>query len=357
MPPLVQEKAPDKDFFLPDFCGVHALFVVLVLTEIFAIILTLAHPTHGLALWEQLALVSLFMQFIGLGGAAMLCLNSRWLRRLDNRRAALWAWFLLLVAMLVVLELSWRMVWLPILRAEPGAHLYFIARNLAIGAIIGALMLRYFYLTHQSRRRLLAESEARLAALQARIRPHFLFNSLNSIASLTRSDARQAEAAIEDLADLFRSSLGDGRRLIPLAEELELSRRYLNMEALRLGRRLCVKWTIEALPVDALIPPLCLQPLLENAVYHGIEQRIDGGCIEIAGARAGTQLSLTVSNPCAENAPPHSGNRIALDNVRQRLAFHFGRAAGLDARPLDDGFQVRLYFPERREPPRAHPDR
>ncbi|MEW6645975.1 MAG: sensor histidine kinase [Pseudomonadota bacterium] len=338
----------NDNFFLPDFCGLQAVFAVVVLSEIFAFILTLAQLGRGVEMWDTLALTSLFMQWAGLTGAAVLCTGRRWLVRLGDRSAALVSYGLLLLVILILSELAWWFILDSGLRGSSGGHFRFVLRNLAIGAIVSALALRYFYLTHQSRRRLLAESEARFAALQARIRPHFLFNSMNSIASLTRSDPAQAEAAIEDLADLFRASLGDGRRLIPLAEELALTRRYLHMESLRLGTRLHLEWQIDALPQDAAIPPLTLQPLVENAIYHGIEQLADGGSITVHGSAEGDGLILCVTNPCPAQARERSGNRVAVDNIRQRLAFHFGTDAVLEAEEGAGEYQVRLRWPYRK---------
>ncbi|MFA5626363.1 MAG: histidine kinase [Thiohalomonadaceae bacterium] len=346
---LTAPASSDEDFFLPDFCGLQALLVVLVLTEVFALILTLAEPVQGVALWQKLTMVSLFMQWTGLSAAAVLCLAKPWLVRFDNLRAAMLAYGLLLLAILLVLELAWWLVWLPVLQAAPTGHAGFIARNLTIGAIISALLLRYFYLTHQSRRRLVAESEARFVALQARIRPHFLFNSLNSIASLTRRDPAQAEEAIENLADLFRASLGDDSRLSHLADELLLTRRYLDIESLRLGERLQVEWQVDSLPANALLPPLSLQPLVENAIYHGIEQLPGGGLLQILGRQEGNRLILQVINPTPETPHERNGNRMALANIRQRLNFHFAKAAGLDIEQTSSSYLARMYFPYQKD--------
>lgn len=341
--------APRNDsFFLPDFCGLPAVFGVVVLSELFAFILTLAQMGRGAALWDTLALTSLFMQWTALTVAGVLCASRRLLVRLDDRAAALVSYGLLLLVVLLLSELAWWFI-LDAASGGSGGHRGFVLRNLAIGAIVGALTLRYFYLSHQSRQRLMAESEARFAALQARIRPHFLFNSMNTIASLTRSDPVRAEAAIEDLADLFRASLGDGRKLIPLAEELALTRRYLEMEALRLGERLRLDWQVEGLPPDAALPPLTLQPLVENAIYHGIEQLADGGTVTIGGEHQGGTIVLEVTNPLGVRGREHHGNRVALDNIRQRLAFHFGTEAALETVEDEDLYRVRLRLPCRRE--------
>lgn len=348
-PVAYNNKQPSDSFFLPDFCSLQAVFAVVLLSELFAIILTLAKAGVGLALWDDLALTSLFMQWAGLTGAAVLCTSRRALALLSDQAAALVSYSLLLLVVLLLSEVAYRFIFNEAMQLGVGSHGGFVLRNLGIGAIVSALALRYFYLQHQSRQRMLAESEARFAALQARIRPHFLFNSMNTIASLTRSDAAAAEAAIEDLADLFRASLGDGRKMIPLAEELDLTRRYLRMEELRLGERLRVQWTLEGLPQDAQIPPLTLQPLVENAIYHGIERLAEGGTVSISGEREGDSLQLTVTNPVlAGNSQQRAGNRVAVDNIRQRLAFHFGEAASLSCEPQDGHYRAGITLPYRR---------
>ncbi|MFO7603609.1 MAG: histidine kinase, partial [Gammaproteobacteria bacterium] len=212
---------------------------------------------------------------------------------------------------------------------------------------IAAPILRYFYVQQQWRQQVQAESSARLQALQARIRPHFLFNSMNTIASLTRSRPEQAETAVENLADLFRASMNE-QRLHRWQDEQLLCQRYLEIEAMRLGARLRVDWQVEALPADALLPPLVLQPLLENAIYHGIEPLAQGGVITIQGARQDGQLSLRVENPVADaESHHHRGNRLALENIRERITTLFGRAGTLQATQHDHHYSVTLSFPYR----------
>ena len=149
--------------------------------------------------------------------------------------------------------------------------------------MVTALALRYFYVTHEWRHNVELQAKARVHALQARIRPHFLFNSMNTIAALTRSNPARAEEAVQDLAELFRANLNEKRSQIPLAEEIDVARTYQRMEQLRLGDRLRVDWKVDSLPTDALVPGLTLQPLLENAIYHGVEPRPDGGVVTVTG--------------------------------------------------------------------------
>jgi two-component system sensor histidine kinase AlgZ len=190
-----------------------------------------------------------------------------------------------------------------------------------------------------------ALTEARLQALQARIRPHFLFNSINAVLSLMRQEPRRAEQALEDLADLFRVLMADNRQLAPIAREVALAKQYLSIEELRLGDRLLVEWDISHMPADALIPPLVLQPLLENAVYHGIEPRSEPGTISIMISREAKEMHLTLRNPYRPNGSHHAGNRMALANIRERLALHFDAEAGIKTVAKADTYEVRIVIP------------
>jgi two-component system sensor histidine kinase AlgZ len=229
----------------------------------------------------------------------------------------------------------------------PDAHAGFVLPNVLIAAVVGALALRYFYVSQQWRRSVELEARARIHALQARIRPHFLFNSMNTIAALTRSNPARAEEAIEDLADLFRASLGDARAQISLREELEVARIYQRIEQLRMGERLRVEWDVAALPARAVVPSLMLQPLLENAIGHGIEPLPAGGTVTVRGWLDAETIVLEVENPLPRDgtAPARKGNRMALDNVRQRLELAFPGRSGVEVRDADGRFTVRLWFP------------
>jgi two-component system sensor histidine kinase AlgZ len=183
-------------------------------------------------------------------------------------------------------------------------------------------------------------------ALQARIRPHFLFNSMNTIASLTRSDPGRAEEAIEDLADLFRASLGESRANISLREELEVARIYQRIEQLRLGDRLRVKWNVAQLPARAIVPGLLLQPLLENAIGHGIEPLPEGGTIAVTGSVADDAVVIEVANPVTTAGKvARGGNRIALENIRQRLELLFPGRSAVEVEESTGRYLVRLRFP------------
>lgn len=334
------------DSFLPDFCGLSAVFAVVLLAELFAIILTLAGGNAAPLLWERLAMTSLFMQWVALTSAAVLCASRRLLCRLRDEWVGLISYGLLLLVILGLSEAAYRILGWVGAAGSVGGHGEFLLRNGVMGALISAIALRYFYVQSQWRRGLRAESEARFQALQARMRPHFLFNTMNSIASLIRIDAERAEGAVEDLAELIRASIGDGRSLIPLADELRIIRHYLSLEGLRLGERLQVAWTLDEQLERVPVLPLSLQPLVENAVYHGIERSAEGGWIRIRAEEAGGQLVLEVSNRLPEpGATAHQGHRMAVENLRQRLQHQYGGDAALVLGVEGDEFRACLTLP------------
>jgi len=220
-------------------------------------------------------------------------------------------------------------------------------RNVTICVIVAALLLRYFFVSHQWRHHVRAEARSRIDALQARIRPHFLFNSMNTIASLTRSDPARAEEAVEDLADLFRATLRDSDVLLRVKDELELTRIYQRIEMLRLGDRLNVKWDVAELPMRALIPGLTVQPLLENAIYHGIEPLDGGGLVCVSGRVDAGDIVISVTNPVAphRSAESRPGNRLAVGNIRERLRLAYGDQGRLEVRQQPGEYQVTMRFP------------
>ena len=318
--------------FLPDFCSIRTLLLVVIVAELLALVLVLGSPASGDGFWQALGILSLFIQWVSLCSVALLCLLRRWLYRLDNRAAGLVCYA---VVLLVTLSVSATGLvlgrYLGVVSAE-SHYLPWLLRHLGISAIVGAVLLRFLYLGHQQGLHLQAQAEARVEALQARIRPHFLFNSMNTIAALIRTRPAQAEAAVEDLSDLFRASLADAARVVTWADELEIARRYLELEQLRLGERLRVHWDVDALPAQTPLPPLILQPLLENAIYHGVEQLAEGGDIRVSGTLGRERIAITISNPLPRGAPPvtRSGNRMALDNIRERLRLAYQGRGGVE---------------------------
>ena len=332
--------------FLPDFCAIRSVFAVVVTGELLAVLLSLAAVEQLGEFVQTLSLISLMVQWIALTTTALLCLLKRQLLSMGNRLAGLSALTLLLVmTTLVSLLAGWidGYLGLELITTDRGMLL----RALAISAIVGLVVLHYLYLQSLWQRHMEAENSARLQALHSRIRPHFLFNSMNTIASLTRSDPALAERVVEDLADLFRVSLGDAARPSTLGRELQLARQYLGIEQVRLGDRLRVEWELEGLPDEAMMPPMILQPLLENAVYHGIEPVAEGGKILVTGCYRRRRVNLSIRNslPQEGETSHRQGNRLAMDNIRERLDGIFDMEASLTESNVDGEFQVRLVFP------------
>ena len=220
-----------------------------------------------------------------------------------------------------------------------------LAWSLACSASATAVVAWYFHLRNRAFSP--AISEARLQALQARIRPHFLFNSLNAVLSLIRKDPKRAEGALEDLAELFRTVMADNRELVALRDEVSLCRQYLNLEQLRLGDRLRVEWRLDPAAEEGLVPPMVLQPLVENAVYHGIEPGIEPGLIEVHIERRNDRVWLQLTNPYHPDYQHRQGNHMALANIRERLRLHFDVEASLNTRIADGRYEIGIAMPYR----------
>jgi len=336
--------AIDDDFFLPELCESEALFALILLAELLVLVLVLAEPLQPAFDWVRLALTSLFVQWLMLLSAAALCRLRPWLMRLPQALAGV-----LCGALVVALTLActWAAGRLGLAHPQPlEGQLNLYLRHGLIALIMSGLVLRYFYLQSQWRRQQQAELRARLEALQARIRPHFLFNSLNSIASLIASDPERAELAVLDLSDLFRASLAKPGSLVAWRDELALARRYLSIEQYRLGARLELDWQVEGVPDDLPIPQLTLQPLLENAILHGIQPRVEGGRVEVRARYVDGLFELCVSNPYdAELAPASRGTRQALGNIDARLMALFGPQATLSSERRDGRHYSCLRYP------------
>jgi len=333
--------------YLPVFCAATTVFVIVVVAELVAFVLTIAAWENGRSFLIDLSKTSLFVLWTSLLGCALLCQFKSRLEKLGPTAAFVWS-YLILVAMTVILaEIAVQLtrVFGQSVIIED-SHWQFLIRSFAIGAIVTALLMRYLYVASEWRRSIVLEAQARISALQALIRPHFLFNSMNTIAALTRSDPRQAEEAVEDLSDLLRASLSTTKDMSTLKEEFEVAAIYQRIEKLRLGERLEIRWDIDALPMRARIASLTLQPLVENAIYHGIERLEGGGVVNVVGERDGRTLRITVSNPVPPGAPRKSGgNKMALANVRQRFELAYGNRAAVTVEETGDRYTVSLAFP------------
>jgi len=330
--------------WLPDLCRLPRLATLFGVAELVVLVLLLAPGSDGGWTLERFVSASAFALWLSLTIAVLLCAGRRVLSRLPVALGALaavggaFAIALLGAAMVHQLDRSLGQGLVP---AGVGL-LPWAVGSAAIAALITAVVLRYLYVLEGWQAQVRASAQAQADALQARIRPHFLFNSLNAIVGLVRRDPVVAEQALLDLSDLFRAALGAGEPDSDLRGEVHLAERYLAIEGLRLGPRLRVEWRREEpLPWDAPLPRLVLQPLVENAVLHGISRLAQGGTVEISLRVDGDLLRIAVANPAPPlraGEPPREGARHAQRSIGDRLAHAFGPRAGLSAAHADDGY-------------------
>jgi len=342
-----QSSTDEEMVFLPDFCGIRMLFTMVVLAELMAFAILLATPYPQTFSWDRLGVLSLFMQWIALCSIGLLCVLRPWLIRLGATQAGVVSYMVMLVVTLIVSECAYQLMAYTGMPDDNKMHIEFLLHALGVSAILSGIGLRVIYLQYQQKIHIQANANARIQALQARIRPHFLFNSLNTIASLIPSSPKHAEEAVENLSDLFRASIGQSSQLVSLGKEIQIARGYLDIEQLRLGDRLKVDWQLDNLPDSALLPILTLQPLLENAIFHGIEMLPEGGEIQVIGTRKGDKLCIEMTNPCpsVQLTPRSRGNHMAMDNIDERLRIAFGREAGLNMQRLEQQCVLEIVFP------------
>ena len=212
----------------------------------------------------------------------------------------------------------------------------------AAGALLAGMLLAGLF--WRARARTPAATTARLAELQSRIRPHFLFNTLNSAIALVRAEPRKAEAVLEDLSELFRSALADPAESVTLGQEITLAKSYLAIEKIRFGERLQVVWDLDPDAAMAKLPPLLLQPLVENAVKHGVEPSASGAQLKISTQRRGALVVVKVSNTTPAGTGER-GNGLALANVRERLLLLHDVQARFQTAHKEGVFQVRMELP------------
>ena len=343
-------RTPAQGLRLPDLCDSAAVLFIALIGVLLALCLVLFDSGLTNFDWIGLGRAAAFICWNMLASAAALCALATRLRRLPLPVGACAA----LAAILGVCffsSLAERWLLGTLIAGYPFAvDLPALARNLLVGALLGMAALRYFHLQGELIERERAELDARILALQARIRPHFLFNSMNIIASLIPEEPVQAERAVLDLSELFRASLREGPVTVPVSEELDLCERYMRLEGWRLGKRLRFEPRIEPLPAQATLPPLCVQPLLENAVYHGIQPTPEGGVVRLGVACIDGRLRIEVSNPLPPSGAATAGSGMALANIRSRLAAIYGDAASLLAAPDGGSFRAVLSLPMRIPP-------
>lgn len=323
---------------LPDIRNLGILLRILIISNTALALVAYTLSTDAADFFQRIVTISSLAQPILLSNLLLLYSANTLLGRMDYRRG-LMTLFAMVMACTLVLYALFAEVWMF-------EDLPELSRVLFTAGSISALTLYYFNLRHRAHSP--AVTEARLQALQARIRPHFLFNSINAVLSLIRSQPKQAETALEDMADLFRVLMADNRELVPLAQEIALCRQYLALEKLRLGERLNIQWQIDNMPPDALIPPLVLQPLLENAVYHGIEPLPNGGTISIQIYTKLNEVHLVLKNPYTMQNNHQHGNKMALGNIRERLSLHFDLEASLKSKQEKGEYEVHIVLPHRK---------
>ena len=339
--------APRRPWF-PDFCRLSRIAAILGIAELVVVVIAIA-PTHA-PRWSahEFAVTSAFALWLALTQAVIYCKSRPLIEPLPRWLGVALA---LAVPLLVALFGAWAVQQIDLglstdYRSPPLERWGNIASIAALSVLISALSLRYFYVTEQWQAQVNAHAKAEVDALQARIRPHFLFNSINTIASLVRRDPETAERVLEDLSELFRAALGAGQGESTLAEEIHLAERYLEIEALRLGDRLQVDWQVAAdVPKDLRLPRLVLQPLLENAVTHGIARLPHGGEIFIGISRQAKQLRFVLRNPVLPARARDGGNNHAQDSIAQRLAYHFGATARMSTGFADGDYVCEIELP------------
>ncbi|MEL0169365.1 MAG: histidine kinase [Pseudomonadaceae bacterium] len=349
---LLKQPYDGEDFFLPDLCSSVAVFTLVVLAQLVVLVWVLAQPVVGVFDWIQLAMASLFVQWIVLLSAGLLCRLRGWMQRRPLVVAVAVCYAVVIAPTLLFTVLGDWVVY----RGMTGALHWEseqLLRHGLIALIMTSLLLRYFYLQQQWQRQHQAELRSRLQALQSRIRPHFLFNSLNSIASLIEIEPAKAEQAVLDLSDLFRANLASPDTLSSWGEERTLCEGYLRIEQYRLGERMRVHWAVEQLPDETPMPLLTLQPLLENAILHGLQPRVDGGDMYIEGRLNNGMVELVVRNTCPEQTDSHQGAHMAMGNIRARLQALFGEQSKLEGWRDGECFFSRLVYPVRQRPTMA----
>jgi two-component system, LytTR family, sensor histidine kinase AlgZ len=334
---IKQNDLPDA---LPNFRNLGVTLRILLFSNGMGLLLALLQANSWAEVPQHLMQIAALLTPILLSCLLLLWAMQRWLHQLEYRRGVLAVNILVMSLTLLIYHFGQTLY-------QPDADTnLFELRYLLLSMLACSMLLMYFRWRSQVLSRAL--HEARLQVLRARIRPHFLFNSINAVLGIVRADPKKAESALEDMADLFRMAMSEAHDLVPLHKEIELCKQYLALEQLRMGERLRVDWQILNMPDDALIPPLLLQPLLENAVYHGIEPLPQGGSISVVMQCRGDELRLSIENPCAGKAP-HAGHEMALQNIRERLALLFDVEARYQVESGADFYRVQIALPLMKE--------
>jgi two-component system sensor histidine kinase AlgZ len=323
---------------LPDFCNMGVTLRSILLVNGLAFLAALGDAMSWTEAAQRMAEISALLQPVLLSCLLLLFIFNSVLARLTY-----WQGAAIVVALAGLVTLAIYSLGGQLYAPATGDSYFHVGRNVFMGSAVAALLLGYFRLRSQALSPAL--QAARLQALQARIRPHFLFNCINAVLGIVRSNPKRAESALEDMSDLFRTAMASSGNLVSVKHEMALARQYLELEQLRMGERLKVNWHTEELPEDALLPPLMLQPLLENAVYHGIEPLTEGGVIDVRLYRNNDELHLEMYNPRQEQGSHHTGNKMALGNIRERLALQFDIEARYTVESGKDFYRVHIMLP------------
>ncbi len=330
---------------LPDCCNLGIALRIVAPLNVAALVFAIALSNGWLDAVNRLIDIALLLEPIMLASLVTLCLVRK---RVNGFRVPLQWLVALAVPVLFSLPVAWLSFSLLVGQNFTGSQVYWIAVRMLLTLAISWGVIEFLRLRARAYSPSLAE--ARLQALQARIRPHFLFNSLNTVLGLMRSDPRRAERTLENLADLFRVFMRDTRELVPLDEEVVTCQQYLAIEQLRLGERLQISWDLAEMAGDALLPSLLLQPLVENSVHHGIEPRTEPGEIWIKISKPGERVRVEIVNPAAVSQTAiRPGNQMALSNVRERLMLLYDMEAELKTTEEAGSFRLLLEFPYRKE--------
>lgn len=334
------DNKPEDLSVLPNLCQDKAVFFLVLVAQVFVVLLLLADPPAGAFIdWQRLAIMTIHVQWVCLVSAALIC----WTQPLISQ---LVPWKKLSVAYLICVGNGFlvSIVGQFLLNSDSVSWIV-VFRHGAMTMLIAALVLRYFYLQYQLVKQSKSELESRLQALHSRIRPHFLFNSLNSVASLIPVDPVRAERAIEDLSDIFRANLKNSTELVSLEQEIELCKRYLSIESLRLGDRLQHTWDVHADIKRWQLPHLTLQPLIENGIVHGIQRIAEGGVVSIQIHESASTLKITMVNPIPDAEFKSAGNQIGVENIKNRLQAIFGDKASVQNSVRDSQYICILSIP------------
>ena len=336
----------NRNPWLTDFCDSLRIFVSIVMIQIVVIIYALSFLSFDMEFLRKLSILTLLAHLNGLVILILLCK----LRSILNSFRVIEG--VLLVVILVIIWTTFISQVIGYLDMQLTFHLLknqgainYLNIKLSVSSVIICLALtRYFYIQDQWHKHVQKLSDSRLNALQARIKPHFLFNSLNSIASLISVDPDRAELAIATFSELMRRTFTHKDKWITIAQEIEWVEQYLAIEKLRLDQRLSFEINCESGLEGLKIPVLCLQPLVENAILHGIQPLELGGHVDIALFKQNDKLIIQVTNPFIPTKS-HQSNGMAMENIAERLKLQYGHKTQMQINAENSKYQVRLVIP------------